>query len=235
MATLTQKEFEDQYGIELLPYSTADVALGEMMHYKGVFTKTLTFLNYSLVSKLGWEAEKVTDIENQLAAVETTAGSFPTVSINNSSSESGDLTIPIIGLDLSTQVDSSKVASFEFSNIKAKRLMGALRSELSQGLDALRNGSDKKTYNQDLKLNYVIDGLFYADSVTIKLTEKLDVDLSLSLNASATTGTTSDATASGTNLATATPKITKNNDTTYTISGAGNCPFAVQLTKGKNF
>lgn len=235
MATLTQKEFEDQYGIELLPYSTANVSLGEMMHYKGVFTKTLTFLNYSLAAKLGWDSDKVTEIEKELAAVPLTDGSFPSITMDNSTIGSGDLSIPIIGIDLSTHVDASKVASFEFSNITAKRLMGAVRSELSQGLEALRSGSDKRTYNQEIKLNYVIDGLFYADSVTIKLTEKLDVDLSLSVSASAVTGTTTSTTAEGTKLAAATPSITKNNDTTYTISNAGNCPFAVQLTKGKLF
>ncbi|BDS12549.1 hypothetical protein [Aureispira anguillae] len=225
MAKLTQQEFEDQYGIELLPYSTADVSLGEMMHYKGIFNRTLTFLNYSIAEKLGWDEAKIAAIETQLKAIPLTDGSFPDLIMNNSTIGSGDLKIPILGLDLSNHVDASKVASFEFSKIKAKRLIGNVRSELSQGLEALKSSANKKVYNQELKLNYVIEGLFYADSVTIKLTEKLDIDLSLSLTNTKTNAS----------LASASPSIKKNNDTTYTISNAGNCPFAVQLTKGKLF
>lgn len=225
MSRLTQQEFEDQYGIELLPYSTANVSLGEMMHYKGIFNKMLTFLNYSLAEKLGWEPAKVAQVESQLKAIPLTDGNFPDMTINKSTVGSGDLQIPIIGLNLSSHVDASNIENFEFTNIKARRLTGDVRSELSQGLEALKNGSNKKLYNQELKLNYIIEGLFYADSVTIKLSKKLDVDLSLALSNKET----------NTSLVSASPSIKKNNDTTYTISNAGNCPFAVQLTKGKLF
>lgn len=225
MSRLTQQEFEDQYGIELLPYSTANVSLGEMMHYKGIFNKMLTFLNYSLAEKLGWEPAKVAQVESQLKAIPLTDGNFPDMTINKSTVGSGDLQIPIIGLNLSSHVDASNIENFEFTNIKARRLIGDVRSELSQGLEALKNGSNKKLYNQELKLNYIIEGLFYADSVTIKLSKKLDVDLSLALSNKET----------NTSLVSASPSIKKNNDTTYTISNAGNCPFAVQLTKGKLF
>ena len=48
MSTVTSKDFASTYGIDFLPYSMADIQLGEVLSEKGLFNKTLAYLNLPL-------------------------------------------------------------------------------------------------------------------------------------------------------------------------------------------
>ena len=216
------KSFQKEYGLDLLPYAESNVQLLELMEVKGLLNKQLNYLNVSLLDELQLAPDQLEEFNSELAAIPLDEAQIPTIDISKDFQSNSDLKVPMFKLDLSAQIDFSEVDSFTFSGLKSKRIFGKLKVDLENLLEDFEN-SHKDTYKSKIKHNYIIESLWYADSLTIttKSTKKLDIKAQLD---------TKDSTQQQLD-----PELNKDGTYTYKLDNASSTPFAAQLTQGKNF
>lgn len=217
METITSKNFENYYGVSLLPYSEETTQIGEVMYEKGLFNRTLEYQNETILDVSGISASQRANYQKQLLAVPLNEAQFPNITLNHSFNGNEGLKIPIINLDVSADVKTSKNVSLTLTNVKSKRLFGSLKFTLKNLIDT------SKAARKELRHKLIITQLFYADSVVLKASHGIDANINASLNAAKIKGVTLQSQNNGDGSA------------NYTFSGMDQCPFAAQLIKLKNF
>ena len=107
------------------------------------------------------------------------------------------------------------------TNVSAKRLDGNLRAKLVSAIDKSKDQNYDK-FRDKIKNNKVIEGLFYADSVSINVTKKADIDFSADADIAKLKGVS------------VTPKANSDGTYSYVFKGTNKSPFAAQLIDGKS-
>ena len=217
MNTITSEEFENYYGINLLPYSTSNTQIGELMHKKGIFSKTLEYDNESILDAISLDSSKRTNLNNSLKSIELSDAQFPNIKINNNFSNNETIKVPIIGLDLSSIFSNKHQFNFTLTNVKAKTLQGELEFNIRELLEHSEKAS------QTIKNKYLITQLFYAEKIDLNTTHDIEEDLQASVNGLKNKNI---------NLSS---KTNSDGSNTYTFSGVDNSPFAAHLIKVKNW
>lgn len=220
MSALLRKQFENQYGVELLPRSFSDTRLGEIMEWKGLFSPMLDYKSYTIADVLNLPPEKSKELNSKLGNCCFIDASFPALEIRDDFGNDSDLQIPSFGINLAGKIDKSKVRYFRFTNIKARRFIGEARTEILKELETLKETNFKR-YKEKIRDHYIIEALFYADTVEIGI----DKDAAAGLDAAAILA------AGNVKL---TGQLTTNSEHKYVLSGSS-CPFAVELVQGREF
>ncbi len=221
MSYLLKKDFENEFGVELLPHSFKELSVGQLVKWEGIFHKRIDFTYYTIADKLKISEKKVIEINKNLNNIKFQDANFPDMVIDRDFEKEGSFKIPGLDFSLSDKIDISNLISFSFKNIKTKVLTGKIRRELSKYLDELKE-KDFSFYKDNIRNNYVIEALFYAEDVEINVKKDTNIDFDVEVDLKKIIK----------------PKIENNlkNKTknTYTIKGA-NCAFAAELVKGRNF
>lgn len=214
---ILRKEFERQYGINLLPVSAADIHVGDIWDWQGVFHPILKrmFSNIALVGD-----NKDTTLYEDMKNVPLVNAHIPDIEMKDKTTVSADLKVPSIGLDLSSDLAADKVISFKFQNMASKDVSGMLQSRIVDFLTRMKT-SEYKVYGDAIKNNNVVMWLFYSGAVTLEvdksITNKDAIDAKINgLGTNVKVDTTSSASIK------------------YTIAVENGCPFAAQFIKGRD-
>ncbi|AZI26440.1 hypothetical protein EA772_14250 [Pedobacter sp. G11] len=216
--SISLKEFERQYGIDLLPVSAETIILGDIWDWAGTFNQRLERQHENLAS-VGDPSQALID---KLTKVPMSKAFIPDIELKSKNSTDLDLNIPTIKLDLNGKIDSAKVLSFKFQGVTSKDVSGPLKAEMNAHLDKLKN-ADFKKYTNKIKFCEIAVWLFYADSVVLSIDK--------------TTGNTAEIEAEIHRLEGVKVGIDNSSEKqiTYTMNGGSGCPFAAQFIKGKFF
>ncbi len=221
MSNLVRKEFVEEYGVDLLPYSTQQLSIGEVVRWKGLLNQIIDFLHYTPADYFDWSESKIKKLNKELSNIEFSNAMFPDMEIKDEFDSSNDMIIPGLNINLNTMLDKSDVKSFKFINVKAKVLEGAVRRQLSKGIEEMKN-KNFALYKEKIRRYWIIESLFYAEDIAISVNKNINVDLKASFKAMGID-----------NIA-----IDSNNSSqrihTYVLKGI-NCPFAGELVKGRRF
>ncbi len=213
MSTITAKNFKETYGLSLLPYSTENTLIGQLMYKEGMFTKVLKYCNETILDILEISSSQKEEIQKQLQSIPINNALFPDIIIEHSFNENNGLKVPIINLNLSGILKTNKDTNFTLTNVKSRDLTGNLEHTLKSFVQK------SKKAEKDIRDKLIITRLFYADSVVLKTSNGLDADLDSSLSKAKLKDVSVQS---------------KNNDdgsSSYTFTGTGKCPFAAQLEK----
>lgn len=221
MAQLARKEFEREYGVDLLPYSTSDIKIGEIMDWEGLIFQSLDFKNYTIADVFEIPEPEIVALNNELKNVAFENASFPNMVINSGINNDSDLQIPGVNLSLAGKVEASKVKQFSFKGVKSKRLTGAIRRNIVKELEVLKEKNFTR-YKEKIRNFLIIETLFYATEIQIDLEKNGAINLSAELNAM------------GLSENDLSIDNSSSNTTSYTVKNI-NCPFAAELVRGKQF
>ena len=83
---MTSRDFESTYGLELLPYSTEDTQIGDVLSNKGLFHKTLAYLDFTVVDQLDLTVQEKSDLNSELKDIPVVSAQFPDVVLDKESS-----------------------------------------------------------------------------------------------------------------------------------------------------
>jgi hypothetical protein len=215
---ILRKEFERQYGVDLLPVSAADIRLGDIWDWEGLFHPKLK----RLMTNVALLGQSNTDLYGRLGAAQNVDSSIPDVELKDNMTLNGDLKIPSLNVDLSDDLSANAVSSFKFQGVISKSTNGILQNDIIQFLTGIKS-SNYSLFADNVKHNQVAVWLFYASSVS------LTVDNTVSNKAAIEAKLRS------------IPGINLNVDTSnagsvvYSINGSSDCPFAAQFMKGREF
>jgi len=214
---MLKKDFEDQFGVDLLPVSSADIYLGEIWEWEGLFNSTLIRLQDDLCNhfRLADDA-KAKDLLLKLKKVKKTEANFPDIEVSKDFKSSADLKVPSINLDLGNELSVGSVKRFLFKGVKSKAII-ELRPELDDLLNDLKD-KNFKHYREKIRTNNVIIQLYYASSVEIaidkNISNKAEVEAKIK------------------SLGNVDVDVASATEIKFTV-GSGDCPFAGQFVKGK--
>jgi len=217
MKTITSKDFENYYGVSLLPYSTETTQIGEIMYEKGLFTRTLEYQNETLLDVINIKGSQRAEFEKELLGISMNDANFPNITINHSFNGNEGFKIPILNLDLAPILKTNSSVNFTLTNVKSKRLFGGIEITLKKLIDESENAQ------KNLRHKLIITQLFYADAVTLKASHGMEGDINSSLNTAKIKGVSLQSKNNGDGSA------------DYTFSGTNKCPFAAQLVQLNNF
>ena len=218
---MLKREFERTYGADLLPVTAADIHLGDLWDWQGVFSNRLT----RMLSRLPhyFPEPHRSSLDNDLKSVQFENASLAAVEISSDFHTSADLKIPSINLDLEGEIDVDSVKMFAFKNIKSKSIVN-LRAHLNDQVSALKD-QNFDSYKKSIRGSYIAAWLFYADSVEIQ------IDKNASGKAAVEARLSNIVKSSAMDL-----KVDTSHHSviSYTVSGS-TCPFAAQFIAGRDF
>ena len=221
MSKLLRREFIEEFGVDLLPYSTDQLKLGELVDWKGLLHQIIDFQHYTVVDCFLWSDRKIKKLNKELSNCKYSDAMFPDMEIKDEFNSKSDLALPGVNINLSNKIEKSDLQSFRFTNIKSKVLDGSTRRQLVRGIEDLKN-DNFALYKEKIRRYWIIEQLFYAESVAITINKNANIDLKAALKADGIDNVTFDS----------------NNSTkkshTYIMKGI-NCPFAGELVKGRRF
>ncbi|MFH2096688.1 MAG: hypothetical protein ABIJ16_13340 [Bacteroidota bacterium] len=221
MSTLLRREFMEEYGVDLLPYSTGNLSLGEICDWKGLIHQVIDFRHYTLADYFPWDEKDIKRINRELSEIKMSNAVFPDMEIKNEFESSSDMVIPGTNISLENKVDTNAVKSFRFINVKAKVLEGEVRRKLAAGLEVLKE-KDFNLYKEKIRKFWIIESLFYAKDVEISVEKSVSIDLIAELSSTGLENLKVD------------HKSGSGKVHSYVIKGL-NCPFAGELVKGRKF
>lgn len=215
----TVKEFARQFdGLELLKRTNDSITLGDLYRKKATGKTHLEFFGYNIAYKTGISAVEAEAMKSRLKEVKMQDGSFAGLSIKDSFSADASLNIPSVKVNLEGKVERSKVLGFEIGKIKTKVLRDALRLEIETAIEQLKT-SNPKEYRKKLKRLFIVEQLFYSESVTITIAKDTVVDVDAVFADS---------------VGKVAVGVDSHKNQLFTISGS-NYPFAIDLRKVSDF
>lgn len=221
MSKLLRNEFIEEYGVDLLPYSTQQLSIGEVVNWKGLLNQIIDYMHYTPADYFNWSESKIKKLNKELSACKFSDAMFPDMEIKDEFNSDSDLLLPGLNFDLKALVDKSDVQSFKFVNVKAKVLEGSLRRQLAKGIEEMKN-DNFSLYKDKIRRFWILEGLFYAEDLAITINKSVSVDLKAALE-----------TAGIENVSLDTDNSSSKSHT-YMLKGI-NCPFAGELVKGRKF
>ncbi|RLD44227.1 MAG: hypothetical protein DRI89_03520 [Bacteroidetes bacterium] len=215
----TVKEFAKQYnGLELLKHTNEDIALGDLFKKKATGKRHLEFCNYNIAFKIGVSIVEAESLKKKLKDVKSLTGSFAGLSIKDSFSANGALSIPSVKVKLDGKIDRSKVLGFEIGKIKTKILKDGLRQKVEMAIEQLKEKMPRE-FRKELKQLFIAEQLFYSESVQITIAKDTVVDVDAVFADSA---------------AEVSVGVDSHKNQVFTLSGS-QYPFAIDLIKVKDF
>ncbi|MCF6169429.1 MAG: hypothetical protein L3J31_05365 [Bacteroidales bacterium] len=215
----TVKEFARQFdGLELLKRSNEGILLGDLYKKKATGKTRLEFSGYNIAFKIGLPGAGAKALKKSLQEVKVLDGAFADLAIKDSFSADAALSIPSVNVQLDGKVERSKVLGFEIGKIKTKVLRDALRLKIETAIGQLKAENPKK-YRKKLKHLYLVEQLFYSESVQITIAKDTEVDVNAIIAES---------------VGKVSVGVDINKNQVFTITGSG-FPFAVDLKKVKDF
>jgi hypothetical protein len=215
--SITRREFERQYGADLLSSSMANYALGDIWDYE--------YILFLFSRHLVYKADNIANIINvdglyeELQNQPLVNALMPDIDFTSDIKVGTAINIPSLqNFDLATHINHDSVIKFSFGKVKGKSIT-PLRKKITNGLDRLKQ-TDFSRYKHTLRSYEVVSGFFYSDSVILK------VDKNISDTASLKT----DFLTKGIDFNTT---IDASNHETITINSS-ECPFAAQFISGRN-
>lgn len=215
----TVKEFAKQYdGLELLKHTNEDIALGDLYKKKATGKIHLASCNYNIAFKIGVPVVEAEALKKKLIDVKSKAGSFADLSIKDSFSANGALSIPSVKVKLDGKVDRSKVLGFAIGKIKTKILKDGLRLEVENAIEQLKEKRPRE-FRKELKQLFIAEQLFYSESVQITIAKDTVIDVDAVFADS---------------VGEVSVGVDSHKNQVFTISGS-QFPFAIDLIKVKDF
>ncbi|WP_228443084.1 hypothetical protein [Chryseobacterium nematophagum] len=206
----------------LLPHSSADTLLCEIFEWNG---RNLRSTGNNLIGFLfsNDENDELNFIKNQLIHVEKHSALIPDFEFTKENMIDYGLSLPsLFNINLQGNINNAKNFSIRVNGLTKARITNID----SPGIEILKSYSSltrskSKTYRRNIKFNYLIKSLFYAESVEIYLEKESGADLNLSFQSQ--------------NI-----EIEAKADTDtkkhFILKYSGNqAPFAAQFVKGKDF
>jgi hypothetical protein len=215
----TVKEFARQYdGLELLKRTNAGISLGDLYKKKASGKTHLEFMGYNIAYKVGFSMVEAEALKKRLREVKNQVGSFAGLSIKDSFSANAALSIPSVNVNLEGKVERSKVLGFEIGKIKTRILRDALRLEVENAIERLKANRPKE-FRRKLKHLFIVEQLFYSESVNITIAKDTDIDVDAVFADS---------------IGKVSVGVDIHKNQVFTISGS-QYPFAIDLKRVSNF
>ena len=215
----TVKEFAKQFdGLELLKRTNASISLGDLYKKKATGKTHLEFMGYNIAYKVGFSMVEAEAMKKRLREVKNQVGSFAGLSIKDSFSANAALSIPSVNVNLEGKVERSKVLGFEIGKIKTKILRDALRLEVENAIERLK-ATNPKEFRKKLKRLFIVEQLFYSESVNITIAKDTDIDVDAVFADS---------------IGKVAVGVDIHKNQVFTISGS-NYPFAIDLKRVSDF
>ncbi len=218
-------EFRDLYpGAEVLPVSLSSYAPGLIFKNDIFHPHRFQPTGQALVELLPFatEADR-TQARNQLTTAPHVEASLADSNLDLSSEITPNATVKIANVpqQLSAEITNHRVLSFQFGNVTATTIPPQLRAQMGQLLTNLRD-QNAQLFRRAIAGNFVAQTFFYADSVEITM----DRNFALSATAQSALQQADP---------NATVKTTQNNTVVISFKQPANCPFAMDLVKGRQF
>lgn len=217
------KAFRKQYGLELIPVSLSTLTMGKCVWDDGIFGKPkmvkagmpdsifLAFADENLIT-----SHQMQDFVNRMQAIPLVDAAFAKLDIEFDFEQSADVDISN-RINISGDFDMKKVKKFAFSNSKGKEMPIGVRNEIDILLEELKENHWKE-YKKKLRKAYMITQLFYAD-VNISIETSFEAEFEASVKPADLNAST---------------KTVFERTINYSFP-SGNCPFAMQIERIKNF
>ncbi|GAB3309573.1 hypothetical protein [Hymenobacter tenuis] len=213
----TLKDFRHRYSAELLMQANTQTAPGALYDWVGLTHRRLDPLGLNIAHELLGPAEASVMVDALLAAPAAPT-QFAHLDLTNEVKAEADLQLPNVLTALKTSLDTKKVVSFAFEGITSRSMPAELRMQVRALLAQMRDKEAKK-YRQRIRPYMVVDNLFYASKVVITLKADTHLTAEAKLAAEQAPG----------------GKISTSAGSDIVISyNQPDCPFAAELTKGKD-
>ncbi len=219
MSTLSQ--FKKKYNAELLLTALSEYKVGYKAEWQNLWHTKVEINNYYVSDKLYLSEEKEIELEKifeEIALSNPEEASIVNVEFEGNREINFALNIPSYDLNLSNQLNTSKILNFSYEGVKARTLNNKASSLLIKELQKIKD-DDKRTWRKINDL-WFIETLYYATNVKLitdtSYAEELEVKLQQpNINVGL--------------------DIKGDNKTTITITGKPNVPFACKIEKIADF
>jgi len=213
------KEVFKWQDIDLLPRSLETTILYEIYDWNG---RNWRATDNNLVGYI-FKPEETQQISNELASLPKHKALIPNFEFTKEEIIEFGFSIPaLFNISFSGKVENTKAFSIKVNNVTESRQtnMDPLKTNILRALSVFAE-TETKRYRNNIKLNYLVRALFYAESVEIHLEKEAGVGGELSFDVEGVEVEIK--------VNTETKKEVK---LTYTGNGA---PFAASFIKGKDF
>lgn len=213
------KEIFNRFDIDLLPHSSEDTMLGEIYELFGGAWRTN---NINIVGII-FSDDQIPSVVQQLRNVPKNNASIPDFVFDKKSIIELGLKIPsLYNISFGGDIDSATKLEVKINQVTKSRLTNTQ----NPGIDIIRTfsafkESHTRLYRKNIKFEYLVESLFYAESVEILLEKAPDVNIGVGFQVEGVDVTVG--------VDTATKK-------SYTLKYSGqNLPFGATMVRGKNF
>jgi len=164
--------------MDLLPHSSSGTLLGEIYDWSGRNWRTT---ENNLIGEIFTSEERIIKLKAELKAVPKEKANIPDFEFTKEDLVKLDFSIPsLFDLKIKGDIDNAKDLSVKVNGVIKSRL-----TNIDQpGISIMHRLSEfaqenSKEYRKKLKNDYVINALFYADSVEINLKKKASTNIEL--------------------------------------------------------
>ena len=178
------KEIFKRFDIELLPISGEDTLLGEIFEWS---TRNWRTTSDNLVGYIG-STENKEELIHALKKVAKIKANVPDFEFSKQNVFDLGLKLPFFNLSFTGEVQNAQELSVKINGIKRTRLTNYEEPGIAMArLLSVFAEQNTPLYRNCIKHNYIVEALFYAESVEIDLKKEAGVDIGLEFDANAAT------------------------------------------------